>query len=138
MVPIETTGGSAGRRLGAILRFGMPGAVVGMALAWWGLGGSTVPSLQAQSVSQAPSGLIALTTEAAGDAGGSRLVVIDPRQLSMAVYKIDGFKGGAIKLEAARRIGGDLRLSEYNNLAPEVAAVEAMVAAPRPRGNSGQ
>ncbi|RUL89254.1 hypothetical protein [Tautonia sociabilis] len=139
MVPIGKTERTPGRRLGPVLGFGLPGLVLGLAAAWL-LGAGSARGVQAQggAAPTASGGLMALTTSAPGDPGGTRLVLIDTRSQAMAVYKIDGFKGGSIKLEAARQFGADLRLSEYNNLPPEVAAVEAMVAAPRPRGVSGQ
>ncbi|QDV37881.1 hypothetical protein [Tautonia plasticadhaerens] len=139
MVPIGKTERTPGRRLGPIFGFGVPGAVLGLATAWM-LGAGPARGVQAEGgpTQGSAGGLMALTTSAPGDPGGTRLVLIDQRTQAMAIYKIDGFKGGSIKLEAARQFGPDLRLSEYNNLPPEVAAVEAMVAAPRPRGISGQ
>lgn len=135
MGPIGTT---SERRIGRMLGYGLPGAFLGLALAW-ALGGSAARGVHAETGSaSSANGLMSLTISAPGDPGTTRLVLIDPRSQAMAVYKIDGFKGGSIKLEAARQFGSDLKLSEYNNLPPEVAAVEAMVAGPRPRGNSGQ
>jgi hypothetical protein len=139
MVPIGKTERTPGRRLGPIFGFGVPGAMLGIVGAWM-LGVGSPRGVQAQGgpAQATGNGLMALTTSAPGDPGGTRLVLIDQRTQAMAIYKIDGFKGGSIKLESARQFGPDLRLSEYNNLPPEVAAVEAMVAAPRPRGTPGQ
>jgi hypothetical protein len=135
MGPIGTT---PERRIGRILGYGLPGAFLGLAMAW-ALGGFTARGVHAETgPASSANGLISLTIPAPADQGSTRLLLIDPRSQAMAVYKIDGFKGGSIKLEAARQFGSDLKLSEYNNLPPEVAAVEAMVAGPRPRGNSGQ
>ncbi|WP_152051070.1 hypothetical protein [Tautonia marina] len=135
MGPIGTT---PKRRIGRILGYGLPGAILGLAVAWV-LGVSSARGVHAETGSaSSANGLISLTIPAPADQGSTRLILIDPRSQAMAVYKIDGFKGGSIKLEAARQFGSDLKLSEYNNLPPEVAAVEAMVAGPRPRGNSGQ
>ena len=138
MVSTDGKDAVSGRRVGQALRYGLPGAILGVALAW-ALGGMLGHRLEARQAPQgALGGLIALTTEAAGSPGTTRLLLIDPRGQSMAVYKIDGLKGGSIKLEAARQFGADLKLSEYNNLPPEVAAVEAMATTPRPRGGPGR
>ena len=135
MVPI---GATPGRRLGLILGYGLPGALLGLGIAW-ALGVSSARGVHAETGSVPSVGsLMTVTLSAPGDPGGTRLVLIDARTQAMAVYKIDGFKGGSIKLEAARQFGSDLKLSEYNNSPPEVATVEAMVAGPRSRGNSGQ
>ena len=138
MVSMDGKNVANGRWIDQALHFGLPGMVLGVAMAWV-LGGTLSHQLKAR---QAPlggqGGLIALTTEAASSPGTTRLFLIDPRGQSMAIYKIDGLKGGSIKLEAARQFGADLKLSEYNNLPPEVAAVEAMATSPRPRGGPGQ
>ena len=134
MGPIGTT---PERRIGRILGYGLPGAFLGLALAW-ALGIAPPRGVQADAASGMTGSMIALSVAAPGDVAASRIVLIDTKAQSMAVYKIDSGRGGAIKLEAARRIGSDLKLSEYNNLPPEVAAVEAMVTGPRLRGNSGQ
>lgn len=135
---MQATGTTPGRSLGTFLAFGLPGVLAGFAMAWL-LGISPSRGVQADSgPASSANGLMTVTLTAPGDPGGTRLVLIDSRSQAMAVYKIDGFKGGSIKLEAARQFGSDLKLSEYNNLPPEVSAVEAMVTGPRPRGNSGQ
>ncbi len=124
-------GTSEGRRRDG-LRYGLPGMVGGLALAWC-LGG--LRPLPAQGLPEAAtraegSGTIALTAHAAG---GTWLYLIDTRSQAFAIYKVDDQKG-SVKLEAARQYRGDLRLAEYNNLPPEVAAVEAMVSGGAARG----
>jgi len=65
--------------------------------------------------------------------GEQFLYLIDTKTQALAVYRVDPQNPkGAIKLEAARQYRWDLRLSEFNNLPPEVAAIESMVGnAPR-------
>lgn len=120
------------------IRYGGPGLLAGLALSW-ALGGSRAPMAQAQQVpppAQAraeTAGTIAFTTTTPGSA--QMLYLIDTKAQAFAIYKVDPQKG-AVKLEAARPYRWDLKL-EYNNLPPEVGAVEAMVSTPasssRPR-----
>jgi hypothetical protein len=50
------------------------------------------------------------------------------------VYRVDPQNPkGSLKLEAARQYRWDLKLAEYNNLPPEVSAIESMVSGPVPR-----
>lgn len=59
---------------------------------------------------------------------GQILTVIDTKAHALAVYRIDPANPkGALKLEAARQYQWDLQLAEYNNLPPEVAAIESTV-----------
>ena len=110
------------------LRYGLPGLIVGAALAWWA-GGRGVSAQAPVGVPGVDSnGTIAFTTSTGGSS--QLLYLIDTRSQSFAVYRVDtqSARGtGAIKLEAARLYRHDLKLSEYNNLPPEVSAVEAMV-----------
>lgn len=57
-----------------------------------------------------------------------QLYIINTGTQSFAIYSInpDG-KAGVVKLEAARRYEFDMKLAEYNNQQPEVAAIEGMV-----------
>jgi hypothetical protein len=60
------------------------------------------------------------------------LYLIDTRNQSFAVYRVDPQDPkGTLKLEATRQYRWDLKLGEFNNQPPEVAAVEAMVGAVR-------
>lgn len=112
------------------LRWVGVGLVAGLVLAWaFGVGRS--PAAQAQAAA-GPSHLagaadtIAFTTTAQDS--GQLLYVLDTRAQAFAVYKVDPRDPkGAVKLEASRQYRWDLKLAEYNNQAPEVAAIEAMV-----------
>jgi hypothetical protein len=129
-------------------RYGLPGVVLGVVLASW-LGGRE-PSARAQGPAGGPNlsfplpkaasaakpgatppaietgGTIAFTSPAVGY--GQYLYLIDTRARAFAVYRVDPSQPkGAVKLEAARQYQWDLKLSEYNNLPPEVAAIESTV-----------
>lgn len=127
------------------VRYGLPGVVLGAALATW-LGGRE-PSARAQGpgggsiplplpVERARPGATPAVAESSGTiafstpAGGSAqlLYLIDTRARALAVYRVDPANPkGTVKLEAARQYQWDLKLSEYNNLPPEVAAIESTV-----------
>ncbi len=108
------------------LRYGAPGLLVGLALAW-GLGGGGLPSLQAQAaLPSEAAGTIAFTSPASNST--QLLYLIDSRNQSFAIYRVDPQDPkGTLKLEATRQYRWDLKLGEFNNQPPEVAAVEAMV-----------
>jgi hypothetical protein len=110
----------------------LAGLAAGLALAWT-LGIGRVPPVGAQPATTGdPSGTIAFTTGGAGTA--QLLYLIDTRTQAFAVYRVDPNEvKGTVKLEAARQYRWDLKLGEYNNSPPEVAAVEAMVGR-RPEG----
>jgi len=56
------------------------------------------------------------------------LYLVDTRGHAFAVYRIDPTNPkGTVKLEAARHYQWDLKLAEYNNQPPEVAAIESTV-----------
>jgi hypothetical protein len=115
---------------GSAVRYGLPGLVLGLILSWV-LGMGRAPEARAQAAPAAEShGTIAFTAALPGGAA-SQLYLIDTRSQSFAVYRVDAARG-TVKLEAARQYRGDLRLTEFNNLPPEVAAVEAMVATTTP------
>lgn len=110
----------------ALVRYGVPGLLAGLVLAW-GMGGTRAPQAQAQSATPSDtSGTIAFT--AAGPGSTQLLYIIDSRSQAFAVYQIDlqDIKG-ALKLEAARQYRWDLKLAQFNNQAPDVSSVEAMV-----------
>jgi hypothetical protein len=122
-----------------VLRFGVPGVLVGLALGW-SPGAGRTPEAKAQSTlaqaepARSPrerpiaeaNGTIAFTSN--GPGAGQLLYLIDTRSQTFAVYRVDPQNTkGIVKLEAARHYQWDLKLSEYNNLPPEVAAIESMV-----------
>jgi len=128
------------------VRYGVPGVALGLALAW-GLEGrgpsaraqgqppSTIPmplptpgdrTRHAASPAVESSGTIALTSPAAGNA--QLLYLIDTKTRAFAVYRVDPSNPkGTVKLEAARQYQWDLKLDEYNNQEPNVAAIESSV-----------
>lgn len=114
---------------GPSARQGGLGLLAGLALAGL-LGIGRAPAVRAQPTAAEATGLIALTTQA-GSSGASPvqwLYLIDTRARSFAVYRVDPKDPkGAVKLEATRRYEYDLKLAEFNNQAPDVAAIEAMV-----------
>ncbi len=135
-----------------VARYGLPGLVLGMILAW-GSGvrgpqvvaqtGSSERTAGAQRVAPRSveggksqsgrsiaggdsSGTLALIAETAGPA--QWLYLIDTKKRAFAVYRIDPSNAkGTVKLEASRQYKWDLELEHYNNQAPEPAAIEATV-----------
>jgi len=125
------------------VRYGLPGVVLGLGLAW-GLEGRG-PSARAQGLGstipmpmpvERPRGSVTPPVESSGTvafsspAGGNAqfLYLIDTRSRAFAVYRVDPSNPkGTVKLEAARQYQWDLRLAEYNNLPPEVSAIESTV-----------
>ena len=109
-----------------VLSYGVPGLVLGLAVAWWA--GGREATAQAGLPAAEANGTIAFTSSTGGSS--QLLYLIDTRSQSFAIYRVDpqAARGaGAVKLEAARQYRYDLKLSEYNNLPPEVTAVEAMI-----------
>lgn len=108
-------------------RFVVAGFVVGAAVAWVIVGGR-VPEAKAQAPSLAEAaGTIAFTSSTGAPGGAQWLYLIDTKNQAFAVYRVDPQNPkGSVKLEAARHYRWDLRLAEYNNQPPEVAAVESM------------
>jgi hypothetical protein len=118
---------------GGVARYGLPGLLAGLALAWWG-GGGRGPTALAQGLGRPgePNGTIAFTSTMAS--GSQMLYLIDTKAQAFAVYRYEpsGLKGaGTVKLEACRQYRYDLMLSEYNNAAPNVSDIEAMVSKPK-------
>lgn len=112
---------------GRSARHGGLGLVAGLALAAM-FGGGRVPTVGAQPTVAETAGMIALTTQSGGSSPVQWLYLIDTRNRSFAVYCVDPKNPkGAVKLEATRRYEYDLKLAEFNNQAPDVAAIEAMV-----------
>lgn len=124
-------------------RYGLPGLILGLGLAW-GLEGRG-PSARAQGPGSYPplpapvdrnrgaattpvesSGTVAFSGPAGGNA--QFFYLIDTRARAFAIYRVDPSNPkGTVKLEAARQYQWDLKLAEYNNLPPEVSAIESMV-----------
>jgi hypothetical protein len=134
-----------------VARFGVPGLVLGFAMAWWsGLRGPEV-SAQTDGGSRAPKASTARPSETSksqgaraltgGDTNGTLalitssstgpaqwLYLIDTKDRSFALYRIDpGNSKGIVKLEASRQYRWDLKLEHYNNQAPEPDAIKATV-----------
>jgi hypothetical protein len=138
-----------------MVRYGLPGLVLGVALCW-GLGmrgpeaaaqtdrggsaaqpaGSARSSegTRAQPARQntigETNGTLALITGSAGNAAGQSqwLYLIDTKTRAFALYRIDPSNPkGIVKLEASRQYEWDLKLEHYNNQPPEPDAIKATV-----------
>ncbi len=139
---------------GGITRFGLPGVVLGVAIAWMagargplaeaqtragGEGGSQAGSpVRGADASRVPqgqgrllaggeaNGTLAMVTAPSGSA--QWLYLIDTKSHAFAIYRLDPSNpNGSVKLEAARQYQWDMKLQHYNNQAPEPAAIESMV-----------
>lgn len=120
-------------RLIGLARFGLPGLVAGLALSWAFGGGRTVPARAGTAPPADLSGTIAFTTSSGAPGAPQLLYLIDTRNQSFAVYRVDPQNAkGAVKLEAARQYRWDLKLAEYSNQSPDVAAIRSMVEHARP------
>ncbi len=111
------------------------GLVAGLTLGWaFGNGRAPVAKAQATAGPVPPreaAGTIAFT--AISPDSGQLLYILDTRSQAFAVYKVDPRDPkGVVKLEAARQFRWDLKMAEYNNQAPEVATIEAMVSGSAP------
>jgi hypothetical protein len=114
---------------GGAARYGLPGLVAGLVLAWWGGGHGPTARAQGMTPGTESNGTIAFTSTASGSSS-QMLYLIDTKSKSFAVYRVDptGPKtSGTVKLEAARHYEYDLKLSGYNNQPPDVSSIEAMV-----------
>jgi hypothetical protein len=120
----------------------VPGVLLGLGLAWVGEGRGPSARAQGPATGSIPmpverprvsattpveaSGTVAFTSPGAGSS--QFLYLIDTRARAFAVYRVDPSNPkGTVKLEAARQYQWDLKLAEYNNLPPEVAAIESTV-----------
>jgi len=134
-----------------LVRYGLPGLVLGLGLAWFS--GARGPEAMAQngaggaaqgnsggarpadlgrqaatrpSVSGEANGTMALISGTGGPA--QLLYLIDTKEHAFAVYVIDPTNSkGIVKLEASRQYKWDLKLEHYNNQAPEPDAIKATV-----------
>ena len=114
---------------GGAARYGLPGLVLGLALAWWSGGHGPTAMAQGSTPGTESNGTIAFTSSVGGTSS-QMLYLIDTKSRAFAVYRVEPAnpKGtGTVKLEAARKYEYDLKLSEFNNQPPEVSSVEAMV-----------
>ena len=141
---------------GGMVRYGLPGLIMGVAISWLagargpeaiaqvrsggGLGSQTsLPARggdagraqaqqgQGRQLAQGEAnGTLALVTSPMGSA--QWLYLIDTRNRAFAIYRVDPSNPkGSVKLEAARQYQWDLKLEHYNNQAPEPGAIESMV-----------
>lgn len=107
-------------RSGAIL-------IAGLAVGW-GLSSRPSTALVAQQATPANVGQGQLTTQITGQPGQTQwLTLVNPATQSLAVYRFEpNNPRGVLKLEAVRHFRWDMMLSEFQNLPPEVSAVESM------------
>ncbi len=110
---------------GLMLRFGLPGLLLGVAGCWFVSNG---PKVAAQATTPLRAGsndgsTIAMTTGALG--AEQRLYLIDTKKQTFAIYKID--KDGWIELLSVRRYQADMELSEFNNKKPTVSEIQETV-----------
>ena len=113
---------------GGVARYGLPGLVAGLALAWWGGGHGPTARAQGMTPGTESNGTIAFTTVVNGSSS-QMLYLIDTKSQAFAVYRVEptGPKGsGTVKLEAARQYRYDLKLEQFNNQPPEPRDIEAM------------
>jgi hypothetical protein len=133
-----------------VVRFGLPGLLLGLVLAWasgirgpevaaqtgsGGSGASNSGTARASDGTRGPSsrpvaggdvnGTLALITTV----GPSQwLYLVDTKDRAFAIYRIDPLNPkGTVKLEASRQYKWDLKLEHYNNQAPEPDAIKATV-----------
>jgi len=135
-----------------MVRFGLPGLLLGASIAW--ISGARAPEAVAQTRSSGGSagntgaparpaeggrsqavrpvtggdsnGTLALITSNGGPA--QWLYLIDTKNRAFAVYRVDPTNTkGTVKLEASRQYQWDLKLEHYNNQAPEPDAIKATV-----------
>ncbi len=139
------------RMTSGVARFGVPGLVLGIGLAW--VSGMRGPEVAAQtggdgaqagptgaarpaeasrpaagrpSASGDANGILAIVNNAGGQA--QWLYLIDTKDRAFALYRIDPTNSkGIVKLEASRQYKWDLKLEHYNNQPPEPDAIKATV-----------
>ncbi len=111
-------------------RYGLPGLVTGLALAWWSGGHGPTARAQGATPGAGSNDVIAFAAPVSGSPS-QMLYLVNTKQSSFAVYRVEpgtGPKGsGAVRLEAARKFEYDLKLQSFNNLSPSVSDVEEMV-----------
>jgi hypothetical protein len=144
---------------GGLVRYGLPGLVLGLAVSWMSgargpvavaqtpLGGNAGaqagPTSRGSEPGRALQGQLPGKVLASGDSNGTLAMVaspagstqwlylVDTKSKAIAIYRLDPTNSkGALKLEAARQYQWDLKLEHYNNQAPEPAAIEGIVTNP--------
>jgi phage protein U len=113
---------------GGLARYGLPGLVAGLALAWWVGGQGPTARAQGMVPGTEANGTIAFTTTS-NSSSSQMLYLIDTKSQVFAVYRVEptsSKSSGTVKLEAARHYRYDLKLQEFNNQPPEVSSIEAM------------
>jgi hypothetical protein len=128
-------------------RYGLPGLILGIGLAW--VLGARGPEVVAQTGPGGPRVANSGSTEtnrsggqrpvAGGEVNGTLalittsgssqwLYLVDTKDHAFALYRIDPTNPkGVVKLEASRQYRWDLKLEHYNNQAPEPDAIKATV-----------
>lgn len=135
----------ADRGWSGVLRYGLPGLILGLAICKWMAGQglqaqvSTAPAASSDRSRSAPvndpSGTIAFTTNVVGSMTGTQLLyVVDTKSRAFAIYRVEPASNakGSVKLEAARQYQWDLKLSDYNNLGLVPTEIETAVRAGGP------
>jgi hypothetical protein len=135
---------------GGVARYGLPGLLLGLGLAWFsGARGPEVAAQTGPGGAQTASPGTARSAEtnrgpaprptAGGEVNGTLalitssgpaqwLYLIDTKERAFALYRIDPTNSkGIVKLEASRQYRWDLKLEHYNNQAPEPDAIKATV-----------
>ena len=130
-------------------RYGLPGLILGIGLAWVSGGRGPEVAAQAQTGSSGPRASSSGSTDtnrsgpqkpvAGGEVNGTLalittsgpsqwLYLVDTKDRAFALYRIDPTNTkGVVKLEASRQYKWDLKLEHYNNQAPEPDAIKATV-----------
>ena len=133
------------RQWSSAARFGGPGVLLGLALAWL-LSGQRGVHAQASSASAvdrarpvaagqvADSGgtiaMIAPLHTGSPEGTAQRLYLIDTKSRAFAVYRIDPTHDkGTIKLEGVRKFHWDMQLEAFNNQEPDVHTIATAVKA---------
>ena len=130
-----------------VVRYGLPGLILGIGLAW--VSGGRGPEVAAQTGPAGPRAASSGSAEtnrsgsqkpvAGGEVNGTLalittsgpsqwLYLVDTKDRAFALYRIDPTNTkGVVKLEASRQYKWDLKLEHYNNQAPEPDAIKATV-----------
>jgi hypothetical protein len=136
-----------------MVRYGLPGLILGVALCWGtamrgpaavaqtergaapaqttsgrSSDGTRTQATRQSTVGESNGTLALITASAAGSGQSQWLYLIDTKNRAFAVYRIEpGNSKGVVKLEASRQYEWDLKLEHYNNQAPEPDAIKATV-----------
>lgn len=91
--------------------------IAGVVVAWLGWQVFSSPAYGQFGTSSAPASGEVMAVKITTSPGNERLILIDPNQQTMAVYKVLA-ESGAIKLESVRPYTWDLKMSSYNTEKP--------------------